>query len=1251
MAGLLPANYWDTPTPAATPEPVAPAPQPTPAPEQASLDLFGNADEGTTTPTTSPDSTTATAPASNGPGLGYLIPNALGFGLPDPDTFQSMTSEQKAGAYAMGAVNATKKLVTGLVSAIPVGLGDIAATGIEGVRGVVAGAKRGFTVSPERALADEQQQNLGGTKADYHTTIPLGPFGTAQSWYKTYDDAIGSGAGPLAASLLTGGTAIGDASIATGIAESIGNLARPKPSTTGLEVANTEPITTAITNDSGKVKFSQKADSVNEYYDSTKSLAKKYGGNPGNIKVKLSPVGDGTMEASIVRIGSKGDVPSDFNGLNETKLFSQTLPMAPEAQAALNPEGVPLPPRNVFRGGEIISKDKITPMGISVSPNEETASAYAGSDVLRGGDKGNIPEGKGSVTKFQIDPSANILNAKNAPKDLIDYYLSQDRATGREKIVDFANKNGYDGVDFTKFGDPEIRIFNSDMLKSTEEAATSEATPQDQIQIPQSAPKGQENAPITADQMGQLDLVSKVNGISDTAKTGIINALTGKTAVGELTQAEYVNVAQQLAKLDGAAKYSPALGMNNIASDWLGRRDSYFNSVQERTGIQTGDMYNRVENARRFTTIATQNNEAALRDIYGKYWDPESGSMVRQYKQGNVGAILDNPDLNDAQKADLVNVAKGSIELSKKMGVQYNVPEDKFLENYSSNIRDTGGSVTQYSKPDEFPTGSNFYAKYKRTGGLAPYIEDDRAIMQIYNHSGAKSTYMPDALKFAKDVYDSAPDEYKPAIKAYADVISGRADATERFLNNTSDALNKKLGLNLPPDATRKAVQLMMDTTYAASMGVSPSTVLRHLITQPTFIYAEEGSSFIGKAMMDYFKDPASAVQELRGRGFKVQTADPYGSAIANEDTTFGNVANQYRRLTSASMAPLNVSDSFGRYIAMKVSDYKFNNAIDLYNEGKMSWPQVESALDFDGMSQVDRNEIRQQLAQGNRDAAMNQRARVKIDDTQFPYRTGTLGSKMNGALGKPTFQFSAYADNYINMLHNWVSRGQWDKVVRFVGAQGVVYKTMLNQFGINEGSNMGLNAAVPSLSPLVKTSSDFYNLMSAIKSNSQADIDTNKQNLVQEAQSLGFPGVEPARVMAFLKSYNAGPNAQGLYQVQSASGKLNYAVPFSDLWWGMFGFPTADKTNVENVANDEVNASAQYTDAKNQILQKIGSGDVNGAKALMQSTGVTPTPGELNSYLQAMNIPLTLRLYEQLPKALQPQFSQRVLQTLHPGQ
>lgn len=1129
---LLPDNYWDTPAPAASPTP-APAPQPDaqpPAPaEQASLDLFGQ-EPSNTIPATSSASTPAVAPKSYGVGLSYLIPQALGFGLPDPDTFENMSTGDKALAYGAGLVNATKKLVSGAVSVPIQSLGSLAATGVEATRGIYAGAKESFAqgklVSPEQALADEAAPNLGGTKEDFHTDFNMGPFGDAPSWFKTYDDSIHSGAGPLATSLMTFGKATGDMTVAGGIGEGLGASMAPKRNIAeGLDVSNVAPVRQAITSDTGKVKFSQKEDSVNEYYNVTNEFAKQYDGNKSNIKIKLSPVGDGTMQASVVKIGAKGTADSDFVGQKETPLFTQNkIPLAPQA------------------GGMV-----------PLTPEEMQARGLPG-------ENGNV---------------------------------------------------------------------------------------QSTLEIPKAAPKGQEDAPITQDQLGQLDLISKVNGIEPGVKQTVMNAITGKDAVGDLTQGEYVRFAQSLGLLDKAAQYSPTMSLVNRVADGLSPRHSFFTSVEQRTGVPVASQLEiPMENAQRAMKIYTETQDAIIKEQYGKYWsDPDAGRLVRSYLTGDQDAILKNPDLTPEQKTDLVDIANARADWYDKQGEVLGVNRDIYLKNYAPHVRNLGGVYQLYKEGAEMPGASTFFATQKRTGGLTPLIDDERALGGIYNHAGARTKFMGPAIEKAAAVYEGAPANLKGSIKSYVLTKMGYEGATEEMLNGVVDHMNQKFGWNLAPDTARKMTQLTMDTTYAAAMGFNPGTYLRNLISNPTFTFAENGAQYLPESIAEYFKNPSAANAELRSRGFSVQSANPYGDAIANEDTNFGRIATKYRNLTEFTMRGMNLSDSFGRYVTMKQSDSIFNNAIASYNAGKITWPQVETSLDFDGMSIPDRNEIRQQIVKGSVADARDHFARVKIDATQFPYRTGTMGRAMNGVAGKVGFQFSSYTNNYLHMVGRWVKYGQWDKLIRFIGSQAVVYRTLSNQFGLNYSNSLGVNPAIPSVSPFVKTGADLYGMLQGVRDKSAQDIENNKDDIVNEARSLGFPGVEGNRVQSFLQSYNKGPNSQGLYPVYSSNGKMSRSATFSDLFWTAFGFPTNQAVANQGLVGDEINSSYNYTNTQQQILQLIGAGKGDQATQLMKSSGVTVSSDAINSYLQAQNIPLSLRLFEQLPKPLQAEFAPKVFQ------
>ena len=122
----------------------------------------------------------------------------------------------------------------------------------------------------------------------------------------------------------------------------------------------------------------------------------------------------------------------------------------------------------VYRGGlpydeKLFNSGELR--GISVSKDMETAQGFA-SD-LHPADKyqgGVLSQGKkGVVEQLSIDKNANILDVNKAPKELLDIMRKENRHKGVEEISLWAEKNGYDAVDFHDF---EIRVLNPDILKT-----------------------------------------------------------------------------------------------------------------------------------------------------------------------------------------------------------------------------------------------------------------------------------------------------------------------------------------------------------------------------------------------------------------------------------------------------------------------------------------------------------------------------------------------------------------------------------------------------------------------------------------------------------------------------------------------------------------------------------------------------------------------------------------------------------------
>lgn len=108
--------------------------------------------------------------------------------------------------------------------------------------------------------------------------------------------------------------------------------------------------------------------------------------------------------------------------------------------------------KNIYRGGLPLDRNKIKSDGISFTTNIKIAQYWAGSVV------------NGKLFEYKLKESANILTTNNFPekiKPIEKPYNHQDK----ERIVNYALVNGYDGVDLSGyFNENEIRIFNIDIV-------------------------------------------------------------------------------------------------------------------------------------------------------------------------------------------------------------------------------------------------------------------------------------------------------------------------------------------------------------------------------------------------------------------------------------------------------------------------------------------------------------------------------------------------------------------------------------------------------------------------------------------------------------------------------------------------------------------------------------------------------------------------------------------------------------------
>lgn len=1146
--------------------------------------------------------------------FGKDVLGSLGVQFPDQLSWDKMSPLDQMGTLGIQTVGAAIHMLIAAPKAIATGA-----------------VRLGYSIAqPVAALLKGEETSTAALSSKDKGSINVPGLGRVDSYWKSYEDAIKSGNGHLAATLQTVGSSFGDLSMTAVTAAHINSTFRPRATLKpGEAVTNTAPIQEAMLKDQAGVIRRTKGNMNDpaEYYPVTKETAKQYGTNPNQTFLKMTPVGEGKIEVSITEVrGGATQRVKDFltntrtkDGKfgREVKVYSEVVDVGTQVPTTGGVAGVP-----TYRGASLAEWESVQKTGqFQEKPGSRLIDKNTGKEISYG--KG---EGKNTTTE----------------KKLADLYAAGSSSGGTGVVIEF-KPDAMGKMKFSaKFDSTDLKadeflgknLSLDDVARVTDSTGKviyeAKTTPKPtEIKIPTAPPAGMEKLPATGDQLGQINLISEVNGIQPAIRDSLVKSITGKNNIGELTQAEAVKTQQALGLLGAGSKYAPdgLSGVNNVFAQYGSPIRSYFRSVEERTGIPLASRVEiPVENAARYMKVTTDGFFAKAKEVIGSL-DESQRSLVGNYMRGNKGAILDNPSLTPELKTQLVQAADGMRSLFNEAGQFLDVPPEIFIDNYLSNIRNIGGVYQLYKEGAPMPAGAEFFAKQKRTGGLGPVLDDPLAIFQIYVKAGSRTKFMGPVLEDIAAMSKDLPPSFQGSIKAYVQEKMGYEGAAEQWLNTAADALNTKLGWNLPPDLARRTTQLIMDTTYAGAMGIRPGTYFRNLISNPVYTYIDRGPAFYTEAMQKALSK--EGIAEVRAKGFLNEVGDPYGTAIADEATQWGKLSTKYRQVTQSLLKGQEVTDTFGRTLTYHQTKLQFDDAVAQYNTGKIRWADVEEKLGFSGMSKVDQNEIRQQLVSGNIDKARDHMIRITIDNTQFPYRKGASARIQNGLTGKILTQFGQWANEYAHMLGRMVKYKQWDKLIRFYGTNAILVNS-LQGLGANFENSFGLEPAVPATAPAIKIGSELYGIMQSMKSGYESDINKNQAEIYRQLKALGVPaGVQIQSFRDFNKSYEAGPiGPNGKFPVYAADGSLTRYADFSDLFWTMFGFPTNEKVENQEQATKMANQRAEYSNAKQQAVDYLQNGEMEKAQELILQYQLNISGADFEKYY----VPKNQRTFQSLP-------------------
>ena len=781
------------------------------------------------------------------------------------------------------------------------------------------------------------------------------------------------------------------------------------------------------------------------------------------------------------------------------------------------------------------------------------------------------------------------------------------------------------------------------------EALSEEASQKAISSIPPKALKGFENKAITGEQINNLGLIGKVNGIEPGIQDAVMRTLTGKKSLGELTQAEYVKTAQTLASFNNIKKYTPEAGALNVASQYLSPQRHWMRSYEEKTGLPLySEAYVPVEEAVRLRDALRDSYRNQAREIFGEYAKGKYGEerrLIKSYMEGDKSSITGNSTLTPQVKSDLIKIADQIRPLYDKLGQRFGISTEVFLKDYQPHVQDLGGVYQLYKEGQNIPKSLEFFSKFKRRGSIGTQIDDALALFDIYTNAGSNTMFMGPVLERVSAFGESLPNSIKNNLRSYVQEKMGYAGKIEETLDMVGININKMLGTNLPPDVARQWLQIYMDTTYAGAMGLNPGTVFRNGLQYDLMAYPRLGPTFYKEAAKTALTKEGMA--EVRNSGFLVDSGTNYGEALVQDISTIGRVGNLYRKGAQSTLRPFSMVEGLNRARTYWQVKYQFNDALAKYNSGKYNWSKFESELSFDDLSPVDRNIIRQRLISGDTKGAFEALAREIIDETQFPYRKGASSRITYGLTGKLGTQFGQWGIEFVHTIGKWVkqaAKGHPEKLIRFAASSYAIQRSFEDALGFDFVQSTGYGPLNFSFSPLIKSSIDILNWVQAWKQGNAETLNENKDSIMKTLKSLGIPaGVEIQKWKNFMRSYDNGPvGPDGQYGVYDQRGRLQYYTTFDDIFWQAFGFPTSKKEQYNAQAQELRNAKFNYSQTKQKVLELYQQEKFDEANELINEHGIKITPDDFDQYY----IPFTDRTFKSLPNTLKAQFAPQLYPT-----
>ncbi len=777
--------------------------------------------------------------------------------------------------------------------------------------------------------------------------------------------------------------------------------------------------------------------------------------------------------------------------------------------------------------------------------------------------------------------------------------------------------------------------------------------------------KGFENKLVSGKQVNQIKALQEEREIDDVTLNAISKVITGRTNINELTQQEAYNLSQSIynspkAEIDSPVKdYGGFINRSHVepARYWMEDVERNFGyPIYSDINVPMNYGMRLLEK-----DFAVYNAEAMK--VFGKYANgkyAEEMRMIDEYSMGNKNAILKNETLSPETKADLVKIGDWMVERYKKLFKELgdltgtNITSTKWFGNYAPNITNRGGLFNKYKNIDEVPAEIKPFYRFEREGSLSPLIDNPLAKYQMYMRSILKEKYIGKTVERAKELIEEMKQKGSIKISKYTnDYLQeklGFQDELSKALNKLGENLANKTNSFLskdiiPKDLTKQTIDFMMTNSYAGALGGRIMPIFRQL--QGLLMdYADLGPEAFYNGLKNSFKK--GAMKSARDEGFLVEMGLPYGNELIEKSNA--NIFNAYSNINKATLKPYGWVDNWTRTVAKEGAGFKFDTAINKFLQGKIDYNTFESESGIDGLNPTMRNILRKEITTNTAESlkkAKDLYTQDTLDNTLFPYRRGEGARVQYGLGGKVGLQFSQWVWEYQRTLRSWISRGQWMKLIRFVGTSVAMNRTAKEAFGIDTStwSLLGPFTGFP-FGPILKTVFDLTTAAGQALLGQSADLNKSAKDITRSMKLYGgiLTGVETSKIQDFNRSinrYEAGisvsPDPEKPFGVYSTTGKLLYWTDFTGLLLKLMNFQSTEATNFSNRVGKANVESTKYDARINKAMNYLVNGKMEKFDKFVTDNNLMIN--DISAKLKSYNTPLDQRIFEKLPAELKMKY------------